>query len=217
MKAWKLLLAALVWIVACGPASPTPNPDIDVPEEDPPYEGDTVGGVIPDGVPPEPSLEDAGEVMEDKRCCNVVFSISDLEPADAVGRVRGSVGPLAGEGVELVRAAGRWEAFACIPVGTSTQYWYEFTWQTTPADAGSGYLEPSADAGFILPPSADVDAGQVEGEPDGGELDAGPAVTVEIRAAEDQRADYNGDGALVNFLGSVDQCEALDASTGMRP
>jgi hypothetical protein len=108
---------------------PTQAPVHDAGEEtEVPYDGETPGGAIPIVPDAEPDAqEDGGEVVVDNRCCQLRFSIPDLEGADTSGRLVATYGPLAGAGVGLDRDGGVWSAAACMPVKASISYWFELT------------------------------------------------------------------------------------------
>jgi hypothetical protein len=159
------------------------------------YEGETAGGALPDSLPLEPMNEDAGEVVVDRRCCNLIFTITDLEAADVQGRILGSYGPLAGNGVPLTRLrdAGLWTAAACIPLNSTQTYRYAFH---APFDGGTI-----------------TDAGEL----DGGALDAGQAPSPTLRASSTEPLEADGVGGTHNVVGPITDCGAADASVGTWP
>ncbi len=182
-----LLVCGLALIQACSGKTPIPNPDAG-PVQEVEYDGPGSPGVIPVEVPEDPPVVvdegDAGEFVEDPTCCPVTFSLVDLEPAGATGRVRGFAGPLLETGLALARANGKWTATACMPARSATRYWYELSW---PAGPDAGTDAPEADAAL----------------PDDATTDSGPAMHVVVRYAEDQPLEYDGNGNPVNFYAAA--------------
>lgn len=179
------LLGALV-VLACGPKARPIEPPV---EEEVPFEGesssnlpDFTDGVIDAG---QYSPVDAGEIVTETRCCRLNFVIGgEGEPANAVGRLEGEAFPLS-DGVTLTSGVdGGFAASACVPINTSTYYWYVFEWTTSDADAGGLALE---DGGFWV---------RVE------------------RYNPDQLNYTTADGSNRNFVPAVDDCALLDAGTG---
>lgn len=118
-------------------------------EEEPtvPYEGDTEGGAIPVvELPNDFPEEDAGEIVVDTRCCNIVFSVADIEDATTTGHVVGTFGPVSGAGVPLVRGNGFWSAVACMPVNSHVDYWFEFS---TPDGNDAGIEDAGAQVSIV--------------------------------------------------------------------
>lgn len=186
-----LLPGAVVLVQACrSDSSAPPESDAGFEEEEVDYEGPGSTGVIPDEIPEEEPVGDegdAGEFFEDTTCCTVTFAIPDHEePPEAIGRVRGYAGPLLGEGLAMARGNGTWTATACMPVNSATRYWYELSWPDASSDAGA--------------PASEVDASLPDGET------PGPGMVVEIRIAEDQPKEYDGNGNQVNFHSSGATC-----------
>lgn len=131
--------ALLGLLVVAGCPTPMVPTDGGTTPEDVPYQGETVGGSIPSRVPRDPLLdEDAGLIQADQRCCNLAFRITDQEGAQVTGRLVGSWGPIAGDGVALRRGTGEWTAFACIPFNAPQSYRYVFS---TTAGDDAGVLE----------------------------------------------------------------------------
>lgn len=111
------------------------------------YEGETEGGAIPVvEVPNEFPEEDAGEFEVDRRCCNIVFSVPDIEDAMTSGRVVGTFGPVSGVGVPLIRGNGHWSAIACMPVTSHIEYWFEFS---TPDGSDAGTEDAGAQVNIV--------------------------------------------------------------------
>lgn len=190
MKSLRSSLAFVVVsaLLACPPTRPT-SEDAG-PEEEVPYEGEATNGAIPILENRGPAFQpvDAGEFAIDRRCCQLVFSIDDLEPSDVIGSVEGAFGPLAVDGgLRLSRDGGRWAAASCFPLGTSTSYQYVFTqWQ--PADGGAG-----------------------DGGADGGTWQRYG------RVSEGEASLDDGLGGRFNVVPAVTSCAQLDASVGMLP
>lgn len=177
--------AALVFLAACAARPPPMEPPV---EEEVPYDGETTAnlpdftnGVIDSG---SSSPVDAGPVIVETRCCLLNFSLAAAgEPGDAVGRLVGEAFPL-NAGLALTASDGGYVASACLPVNTSTYYWYEFEWPSSDANAGGLSLE---DGGFLV---------QVE------------------RYDPDSLHYPSSTGAPRNFIPAVDDCALLDAGTG---
>lgn len=192
-----MLMPVLLW--GCPPVSPMPDSGEE--EEEVPYEGETVSGVIPE-LPPEERLVtpvDAGTFSIETRCCNLRFSIADEEAADVTGTVVGSFAPLDAEGLDLVRDGGTWSAAACFPLGASTAYAYHFR-QWVPFDGGS-----------------ESDAGEADGGLDGGDAGDGGSWVVSARYSQSEPYFSDGLGNSVNYIPAVSDCAVLDASVGMLP
>lgn len=184
---------AVLGLIAGGcPAPQQMSSDDDVLPEDV-YDGPTSSGVIPvyepetfDGGDP---LIDAGEVVVDTTCCTTQFSISDQEPADAVGLLQGE-SSVFGDGLALDRTDAGWSATACFPINASAFYWYAFSW----------------DGGF-------VDGGVLIEDRDGG---AGEIVAVQLietsTRASDREPSIDTATGLRNFYREVSSCDGLDGS-----
>ncbi|MDP1827902.1 MAG: hypothetical protein Q8L48_31805 [Archangium sp.] len=177
-------LAALT-LVACAAKPPPMEPPV---EEEVPFDGeassnlpDFTDGLIDGG---HGSPVDAGPIVVDMRCCRLNFELAGAgEPSGAAGRLVGEAFPLS-EGLALSTAAdGGYAASACLPLSTSTYYWYEFEWPTDDADAGGLPLE---DGGFLV---------RVE------------------RYDPAALNYTTGTGVPRNFIPAVDDCALLDAGT----
>lgn len=176
-----VVVGGLALVQACSSPSGYPGRDAG-PAEEAEYEGPGSTGVIPEEVPEDPPVVvdegDAGEFVEDPTCCPVTFSLPDREPAEATGHVRGYAGALLGDGLALTRTNGKWTATTCMPARSATRYWYELSWPAGP-DAGTDTPDPDATT------------------------DSGPAMHVEVRYAEDQPLEYDGNGNPVNFYAAT--------------
>lgn len=142
------VLAALS-LCACPPATVAED-DAGIEEEAVDFTGDSSGappdfaGDIIDAGNRTPI--DAGVAMVDERCCMLNFRIDVAdEPADAEGRLVGSLAPLS-PGIALTKVDGGYTASACFPMVSSSYYDYEFEWFSSDPDAGGlsfgdgGYL-----------------------------------------------------------------------------
>lgn len=188
--AYVLSVGAVVALISC---VEEPKPGTVEEETAPlPYDGETSGsgGGIPvfePGVMDAGSeIIDAGNVTVDTRCCQTAFSISDGEPADAVGKLQGEHGKLAG-GISLSRTDAGWSASTCFPVNSSSRYWYAFSW----------------DAGFV--------DGGIDLLPDGGE----EAVLIykegrSLRASDREPSFVDSEGTRRNYYREVSSCDGLD-------
>lgn len=178
------LLAALTF-AACAAKPPTEPP---VEEEEVPFDGETTSnlpdftdGVIDAGAN---SPVDAGPVVVETRCCQLHFALTRAdEPLTATGRLVGEAFPL-NEGISLSSADAGFAASACVPINTSSYYWFELEWPTDDADAGGVGLE---DGGFVV---------RVE------------------RYDADSLHYSTGTGVPRNFVPAVADCAELDAGTG---
>lgn len=123
-----------------GCPAPTPPTEEDAGEEV--FDGETQGsgGGIPvfdpDAIDAGDPVIDAGEVTVETRCCPTSFSISDQEPAGAVGVLEGE-SPAFDGGLPLSRSDAGWTATACFPIQSSSFYWYRFSWDGGVRDAGT--------------------------------------------------------------------------------
>ncbi len=137
----RAFLFALLLAAACKPDNTDPDPEEET--EDPydgPTENVTIPVVDPDTFDAGDVVVDAGEVIVDTTCCDFTFSISDEEPADAVGFIDGEL-PLFGDGLALTRDDGGWSATACVPLNAATRYSYRFSWDGGIEDGGFTMLE----------------------------------------------------------------------------
>lgn len=183
----KLLLMALAAVLAaCSAPMTTPE---DAGEELPPpaYDGDTVGGTIPElPMNPEP-LIDAGPIVTDGTCCDTHFHISDEEPADATGRLVSGLAALAE--LPLERDGGEWTVTACFPVNQSATYRYEFSWDAGIEDGGSAELEDGGVEWFEI-----------------------HLVGASARASDAEPGFVDSNGDRWNFYRAVSSCDGLDGS-----
>lgn len=188
LRAW--WLSSLVGLALAGcPATPPPEEE----EEDAgvePYDGETVGGVIPvfdpDAIDAGDPVIDAGEVVVDTRCCDTRFSITDEEPADAVGVLEGQ-NVVFGDGLPLTRGDGGWSVSACFPLNASAFYWYRFSWDGGVLDAGTTLLEDGGEETLLIP------------------LMAGA-----LRASDTEPSFTDSDGVRRNYYRAVESCDGLD-------
>ncbi len=187
-----LVLLAFAGVLGCPPPRPMTEDAGPEEEEDVPFEGEATNGAIPilenDGPPFQPI--DAGEFTTDRRCCNLVFSIDDVEPQDVLGAIEGAFGPLAVDGgLRLTRDGGRWAGASCFPLMTSTSYHYVLSrWH--PDDGGAS---------------------------DGGATGDGGTWQRSARVSEQEPSLDDGLGGRVNVIPAVTSCDQLDASVGMLP
>jgi hypothetical protein len=137
---------------ACTPEVPPDPPE----EAEEPYDGPTAPSIIP-SLDPDDLDRDAGDVVVDAgmvvvntECCEASFSISDQEPADAVGYLDGEL-PVFQGGLPLTRTDGGWATSACIPVNAATRYWYRFSFDGGTEDAGEVDLEDGG-LGILINP-----------------------------------------------------------------
>jgi hypothetical protein len=115
------------------------------------FMGPTPTGVIPRGGPLDAEAIDYSPLGPDAGpgCCSVQLTLPDPTGDEAWVRVKGDLGPLAGDGVAATWADGAWSATVCVPAGLVTKYHFELP---APADDGG----TDADAG--VPETGDAAA-----------------------------------------------------------
>ena len=182
-----LTLGGVLLFVAC----PAPEPEPEREPEPEPYDGPGGSG-IPPAFDPEDFdfdsgvfLVDAGMVVVDTRCCTTRFSISDEEPADAIGSIQGDL-PIFAGGISLTREDGGWTAMACHPINASGFYWYRFEYDAGVFDAG------------------------VVGLPDGGEEILEIPLTGSVVRASDRESSVATSDGRRNYYRAVSSCDGLD-------
>lgn len=150
----RYFVVALLALIGC--VKPDTGDDAGTDEDDAgatEYTGPATSNVIPEFDPDFDAggnqLIDAGSVVVDTTCCETTFNLpSGDEPSFAEGVLRGSAAPLtAGVSLTSLGADAGWAASICMPLNSSQNYWFEFTW-----DAG---LPDFGDAG----PPIDEDGG----------------------------------------------------------
>lgn len=183
----RLWLWAVLAVTACSP----PPPPVVEEEVVEPYDGPTSSGIIPTLDPDDPDVDagdvviDAGMIVVETRCCDTNFTISDLEPADAVGVLEGEL-PVFQGGVPLSREDGGWAATACFPLIASGHYWYRFSWDGGVEDGGLELLADGGEEAVLI-----------------------PVVITSVRASDREPSVTNASGAR-NYFREVSSCDGLD-------
>ncbi|MBX3219041.1 MAG: hypothetical protein KF795_00900 [Labilithrix sp.] len=189
------------------------SPGLDLPDDDAEgqYKGPAKGDTLPaseGGASFVPSLGlDSGIVPgdADPPCCETTFGLEDATNDETTAVLRGSFGPLVGDGVPLTYANGRWSAKACVPIGAYIEYWFHFGQVHENQDEGSGPLVDDDRHDPQLPKASDGKGGFVNtvqlascvAPPDGGPADAGPTSSDGIRNGTESDVDCGG-GAPTN-------------------
>lgn len=185
MRLAPLLLAGLLF------GCPAPQPPQEEDAGETIFDGETTGGGIPvfdpDAIDAGDAVVDAGLVTVETRCCSTGFSITDEEPADAVGVLEGE-SPVFDGGLALTRGDGGWAVTACFPVQSSSFYWYRFTWDGGVRDAGTFDLDDGGMETILI-----------------------NDVVTSLRAS-DREPVFEGATGRRNYYREVSSCDGLDGS-----
>jgi hypothetical protein len=148
------------------------------------FMGKTSTGQIPKGAPLDAEAVDYAPLGADALpgCCTVRLILPDPTGEEGWARVKGDLGPLAGEGVGATWSDGAWSATVCLPAGLVSKYHFEL-----PA--------PADDAG------ADADA-----------ADAGAPPATVWRVDEDQPTGFDDDANEVNVAVVSATCDVGDGA-----
>jgi hypothetical protein len=187
---WPVPVVVVMAVLGGCPMSAPTEPDAgaDV-DEEVAYEGETVTGAIPILDEGEAPFEplDAGPFTIDRRCCQLAFTIRDEEGPGATGIVAGSFGALAADGG--------------VPLRRTNGVW-----------TGGACFPLGSAASYVYVFTTRRDGGAADG--DSGIGDGGVEV---VRFSDLEPNQPDGLGGTINFIPSVSDCGALDASVGMLP